>query len=204
MNSLVLVLDWESSGLRDEKSTDANFIEGPQGIQIGAIVVDPNNDWKEIDHFESNVRFIGKHKRIIYGSHDGLTWSEDAERIHGLTIKSLIHAPVPSTVGHNFVSWLSKYFDPDDSIMMAGHNPFSVDRYHTLQLLWFSGLSDSIKLHHMMLDTATLGYFVWGNGSSSHLFDVVLGANRKEHNALEDARLCNGILRKASKYITLL
>ena len=194
-----LVLDWETTGLREHRVPSMSYLEGTQGIEIGATLV-----WlpevEEISTFTSRVRFLGVHKGVQYGgdAYKHLTWSEDAERIHGIKPQDLAKEPRPSDVAEKFVSWVKTSAGIDDPhktpIMFCGHNPDG-DMYYTRQLLFFGGYENSLRFHHRMLDTFSLGYFVLGAKSSTELFERVSGVTRKIHTAMEDSMLTTQALR---------
>lgn len=198
-----LVLDWETSGLREHKVPSLTYLEGPQGIEIGATLV-----WlpevEQIATFTSRIRFVGSHKGIEYGScaYNELTWDENAEKIHGISIHDLLNEPSPLAVARQFVSWVKTNAGIDDPqktpVMFCGHNPDG-DMYYTRQLLFMGGEENGLRFHHRMLDTFSLGYFVLGTKSSDELFHRVSGVERKIHSAMEDSLLTTEALRTIYK-----
>lgn len=196
-----VVIDWETTGLRDPKSPSVNFLEGPQGIEIGATLV-YLPEVEIISEFSSRVRFLGSHKGIEYGPYAGLTWSEDAEKIHGIKPMDLAKEPLPLVVAEAFTTWIRTGGNIDDPqktpVMICGHNPGG-DEYFTRQLLFFGGEENGIRFHHRMIDSFSLGYFVLGVKSSDELFERVSGVQRKIHTAMEDSRLTTQALRTIYK-----
>lgn len=183
----VLVIDWETTGIRDDSAPFVNFLEGPQGIEIGAVVLDLNT-LTTGEEFNRHCRFLGTHKGIQYDQDrfSALTWSEKAETIHGMKIEALaVEAAHPNQVGREFAEYVRRNFG-DNRVMMAGHNPVG-DRYFTKQLLYIA--DQDIRFHHRMLDTFTGGYLLWGAESSDELFSIVSDIRRKNHSAIQDARL---------------
>ena len=197
--SLGVVVDWETTGLRNHKTPHLLYLEGPQGIEIGATLV-WLPDVEVIAEFSSRVRFLGVHAGISYGGprHEGLTWDADAERIHGIKVTDLMKEQHPSVVAEDFVNFVKNNGGIDDPhktpVMFCGHNPDG-DYHYTRQLLYLGGLENGLRFHHRMIDTFSLGYFVLGVKSSNELFERVSGIKREIHSALEDSRLTTAALR---------
>jgi hypothetical protein len=198
-----LVIDWETSGLLDHRVPYRAYLEGPQGIEIGATLV-YLPEFETIAEFSSRMRFLGTHKEISYGGHlhYDLTWDEDAERIHGMTPSDLLKEPWPSDVAASFVNFVKSNAQIDDPnkvpIMFCGHNPGG-DLYCTRQLLFLGGMENALRFHHRQIDSFSLGYFVYGTKSSNELFELTSGVKREIHSALEDSRLTTTALRTIYK-----
>lgn len=192
-----VVIDWETTGLRDPKAPSVNFIEGPQGIEIGATLI-YLPEVEVIAEFSSRVRYMGSHRGIEYGPYSGLTWSDDAEKIHGIKAMDLAKEPLPPVVAEKFVTFVKTNAGIDDPqktpVMICGHNPEG-DAYFTRQLLFFGGEENGIRFHHRMIDSFSLGYFVLGAKSSTELFERVSGVNRKIHSAMQDSMLTTEALK---------
>ena len=188
-----LVVDWETTGLLDQEVPWLNYLEGPQGIDIGAILVSLPR-FEPIAEFTSRVCFLGTANGISHGGprYEKLTWSLEAERIHGLSVSALKSEPAPSDVADRFVKFIKSNAGIDDPnkqpIMICGHNPTG-DAYCTRQLLYLGGMERKIRFHHRMLDSFSLGYLVYGTKSSDELFEHTSGIKREIHSAIEDARL---------------
>lgn len=191
--SFGLVIDWETSGLRPQETPWRNYLEGPQGIELGAVLVELP-DFTQIAEFVSRVRFIGTAHGISYGGpiHEGLTWSDEAQVVHGISVTDLLHEPTPNEVSERFVRFTldnAGISDPHKQpIMICGHNPAG-DAYYVRQLLFLGGHERNIRFHHRMLDSFTIGYMLLGTKSSNELFKTVSNVVRDKHSALEDARL---------------
>lgn len=193
----ILVIDWETTGLRDYDDPSPKFSKGPQGIQLGAVVCTPSNNWKIEGEFITNVKWLGCY-------YTNLFWSDQAYGVHGISKKELVDAPTPQQAGEDFIGFLGNHFDLTKSIRTGGHG-VEFDLYFTRQLLFFAGLlgKSSIRFKHQELDTRTLGYFLWGTSHSDILFSKVLNKpHRKAHNALEDAKLTVEIFAAAQEKLT--
>jgi hypothetical protein len=198
-----VVVDWETSGLREQKVPTMNYLEGPQGIELGATLV-----WlpevEVISTYSSRVRFLGVHNAVEYGgpAYNGITWNEDAERFHGIKIRDLINERMPSVVAAEFATWVKTNAGIDDPqktpVMFCGHNPEG-DMYYTRQLMFFGGIENAIRFHYRMIDSFSLGYFVLDVKSSNELFERVSGVTRKIHTALEDSMLTTQALKTIYK-----
>lgn len=179
----VLVIDWETSGLIRDSDSQRAYDSGPQGIEIGAVVVDAS-DWTMVGDFTSRVMF-----------EPGMFWDEAAEPIHGIRREDLMDAPSSTVVAERFDEFLNGWFDPAQPILMAGQNPAG-DRWFTHQLFHL-GHRRPRRFHTRMLDTFTLGFYVWGCTTGNELFDRVCGVIRQRHSAYEDATLSAAVLCEA-------
>jgi len=194
-----LIVDWETSGLLEDRVPTRTFLEGPQGIEIGAILV-RLPEFNPVAEFQSKVRFLGMDQGISYGGpiHQALTWSTDAERVHGVKIADTRNSPIPSHVADSLIEFIKTHTRYDDlntnRIMLCGHNP-SFDAYFTRQLLFLGGKERSIRMHHRMIDTFSLGYVMYGIKSSNELFKKISSTSREIHTAIADARLTLEALR---------
>lgn len=194
-----LVVDWETSGLPDDRVPMRTYLEGPQGVEIGAILVNLP-EFRPVAEYESRVRFLGTVDGITYGgpTHEALSWSADAERIHGISVSDTQMAPIPVRVAEDLVEFIKTNTGFGDlnkhRIMLCGHNP-SFDAYFTRQLLFLGGKERSVQFHHRMVDTFSLGYVTYGVTSSDDLFWKISRVNRKIHSAIKDARLTLQALR---------
>ena len=181
----ILVLDWETSGLPSETNLP-RYDCGPQGIELGAVVVD-SEKWTVLSDFSSRVRFLS-----------GMHWSETAERIHGISQTEASSAPSPQAVFGMFDSFLEEWFDRDIPILIAGQNP-AFDRWFTHQLFWLAGFKTTFpwRFHSRMLDTFSLGYLQWDATTGNDLYQRVCGVQRQRHSAHQDACLGATVICKA-------
>jgi DNA polymerase III epsilon subunit-like protein len=190
-----LVIDWETSGLPDQAVPWRTYLEGPQGIEIGAILV-RLPEFEPVDEFTSRVQFLGTAHGLARGLplYENLTWDVKAERVHGITPANLLDAPHPSIISEQLINWIKVNGATEQPLMLCGHNP-SFDQYYTRQLLFIGGKERQIRLHHRMVDSFTLGYLLYGSKSSDDLFRRISSVSRKIHSAIEDARLTLDALR---------
>jgi hypothetical protein len=178
-----LCIDWETSG--SEWGGDSS--KSHQGISFGAIVFDTET-FGVVEELSMNIIFDAVRYK----------WTADAEKIHGLSIEHLNQTGVTQEdAAAELASLILKYWGPDNKVMMLGHNA-EFDRRFTNQLLntieiEFSVEKETkfdswIQLHHVILDTASVGFVSFGLFKSDLLFDKIGFDDRGNHNALQDAR----------------
>lgn len=174
----ILGIDWETSG--SEFGGDSS--EKYQGIALGAIIVKFEN-YEIVDEFLTYIKFDPKK----------YNWSAKAESIHGLSREDLNEIGISQEeAAIDFVVFIMKYFGPNPTIMIFGHNA-DFDIAFTKQLLEPFGLM--FNLHHVNLDTASIGLSTSGVYSSEILFTDLGLPKRKEHNPLEDIKYTLEILK---------
>lgn len=200
-----IVIDWETSGLRPHETPWRAYLEGPQGIELGVVLVKLPH-FEPIAEFSSRVKFLGVHNGISYGGalYENLTWSDDAQKVHRISVNELTTAPMPSTVARDFINFVRTNTGITElmkhPLMICGHNP-SGDAYSLRQLLFLGGAEREIRFHHRMIDSFTAGYLTLGTKSSNELFERVSNVVRDGHNALQDAQLTLDALRSITEYL---
>lgn len=183
-----LVLDWEASGLPKEYG-DQQWDRGPQGIEIGAILIDDlMGECRGAWEFTTRVKFVQR-------DFPGLNWEPQAERIHGITVSDLQTAAMPETVCKNLNHFLSQSYPEGEPILLGGQNPM-FDRYFLIQLYRLAGLPTP-RLHGRMIDTFSLGLAIWGHQTGDELFEHATGTKRTLHNSLGDARCSHEVIKLA-------
>jgi len=177
-----LCCDWETTGAIFGGDSSTVY----QGIQIGAIVFH-TKDFSVVEKLKLNIKFDEtKYK-----------WSEEAEKIHGLSREFLEKTGVAQEeAAAEFLNLILKYWGPDSKVMFLGHNP-GFDIRFTNQLTMNVGIefgierqTDSdgwIQLHHVVLDTSAAGFITMGLFKSDLLFDAMGFEERGDHDALKDA-----------------
>lgn len=190
----LLATDTETTGLIP-KVPFQQYVEHSQIIQLGVVVTDYDTG-DAVDEFETKIRFEGTHDNIEYGRYPGLTWSNDAVNIHGMSISSLIHEPSFEQAAKSFHEFVREYF-PDHKgktrVPILAHNPY-FDAYHVNQLLFLGGGNDSILIDHRSIDTHTIGKVFYGVDYSDQLMERV-GMKRDKHHALVDATMCQRVYK---------
>ncbi len=177
-----LCIDWETSG----SSWGGDSSKDHQGISFGAIVF-KTADFSPVEKLYMKVKFKA----------DKYRWTEEAEKIHGLSIAHLEeHGVQQEEAAVALAELILKYWGPDSKVMFLGHNP-QFDLRFTNQLMQsidieFSvekqtELSSWIQVHHVVLDTSATGFITFGLFKSDLLFEKIGFEERTEHNALTDA-----------------
>jgi len=84
----------------------------------------------------------------------------------------------------SLLEFLLPYFKQKDAITIIGHNP----QFDSKCLdLWMEEIGINLRQSHRKLDTFSLGFGLFGAQTSDELFKLV-GVERAQHNALEDAQ----------------
>jgi len=178
-----ILLDWETSGSNFGGDSSVEH----QGIAFGGVVFDTTT-FEEVDSIYHALHFDDKKYK----------WSAEAEKIHGLSREYLAEHGVPREEGlASLLELILKYWAPGSKILFAGHN-VSFDNDFTSQLFRDFGLLDSLKFHHVVVDTSGIGFVLIGEYKSDAVFKILGGLDdRGAHNALEDARATLAVLRTA-------
>jgi DNA polymerase III epsilon subunit-like protein len=176
-----LCIDWETSGAAFGKDSSKLF----QGISFGAIVF-RTADFSPVEKLYRMVKF----------DETKWAWSDEAEKIHGLSREKLEAEGVNAAEAAGDLAELILRYFGNTKVMFLGHNP-EFDRRFTNQLLMNLNIEFSteritqseawIEVHHVMLDTSALGMITLGLFKSDLLFDRLGFAERGAHNALQDA-----------------
>ena len=173
-----LGLDTETSGF-----SLPNFASKHQMISYGAVIVD-NESLEIVDALYNEIKFDDT-KYI---------WDAGAEAIHGLSREHLSKNGLSSMdAACALAEFMLKYFGPDPSIMLIGHNP-KFEVAFMKQLL--EPLEIMPNLYDRMIDTSVLGFTAFNNTKSDFIFNKLGFEDRGTHNALEDLFLTVGAVKK--------
>ena len=178
------VVDTETSGL-SYNTLDPST--GFQIVSIGAIIVNANT-LEELDSIYLECQWNGES-----------SWSPGAEKVHGLSREYLEQNALPEAEFiATFAEWLYTYYPPDGdanqrSAKFAGQNIRSFDHYFIKNL--FTKYQLPLRTGSRFVDTSSLGYAVFGCYDSNELFRLIGHDDRKEHNALDDARMSLDVIR---------
>lgn len=177
-----LCIDWETSGALWGGDSSKDH----QGLAIGAVVFN-TSDFSVVEKLYLEIKFDGSR----------YTWTESAEKIHGMSREYLEQNGVTQEEAAAAIAELIlKYWGPSTSVMFLGHNP-GFDIRFTAQLLATIGIEFSverntdmsgwIQVHHVVLDTSATGFITLGLFKSDLLFEKIGFEERGAHNALTDA-----------------
>lgn len=206
-------LDWETSG--SEWGGDSS--KEHQGVSFGAVIFDT----KTFDEVDSIYR------EIIFDPNNGLKWQglpykwdQSAERIHGLSREYLLQNGITQEeAATDLLGLIMEYCGsgilntPEnknnyENLLFLGHNSGFDVRFTNQLLVSALGAENfenvyeqhALKYANTLLDTSGIGYIMFGLHRSDDIFDFLGLPERKEHNALEDAR----ITLKAAKTMRML
>lgn len=174
-----LCIDWETSGATWGGDSSIDY----QGLSIGAVIFDTTT-FEVVHTFYREIKFDpSKYK-----------WTEEAAKIHGMSIEYLEQNGVTQEeAAVDFASMLMEYFDVQKPIMVLGHNR-EFDIAFTKQLLEQFGIM--FKIHHVNLDTSGIGFVTMGLYKSNLLFSALGFDDRGAHNSLEDALITVGVCQR--------
>jgi DNA polymerase III epsilon subunit-like protein len=184
-----LCIDWETSGADFGKDSSVDH----QGIAFGAIVFDLTT-LQEVESLYREIKFDDtKYK-----------WTEQAEKIHGLSREHLAeHGVDRETALADLIEMMIKYWppgffatagnEPDSKILLAGHNK-GFDMDFTAQL--FRDNDMEIVFHHVGMDSTMIAFAVSGEYKSDIVFEIFAGVIKRErHDALQDSRAALTVMR---------
>jgi hypothetical protein len=184
-NSNTLFIDVETSGYSRLNMLDRSDGYKYQIVSIGAIVAS-STTWKPIDTFYVEMQW-----------NKTSAWDFGAQNVHHLTREHLEEHGVPEEDGlAMFCEFLLKHYDTSKAITLGGHNVATFDRHFLLNL--FKKYDMTLELSGRGIDTHTIGKVLYGTKDSNELFELI-GVERAEHNALEDAQLALKIIRQTHK-----
>lgn len=177
-----ICIDWETSGATWGGDSTKDY----QGVSFGAVVFDTAT-FTPVESLYREIKFKA----------DKYQWSDDAQNIHGLSREYLEENGVTQEdAAVALLELILKHFGPDPLVMMLGHNT-EFDRRFTNQLLNSIEFEFSverlipeftqIKMHHVVLDTSSLGFITMGLYKSDLLFKKIGFEDRGIHNAQQDA-----------------
>lgn len=173
----LLALDAETSGLaynQDDPSYNSQTGEYFQAVSWGLIVVNAET-LLPIEELYLKIKWDGKS-----------VWSPQAEKIHGLSKQHLEETGVSRSEAVEAIgNLILNHWGPTSPVHILGHNP-SFDLAFLKRDLRSEGLE--IRFGNKMIDTNSVGFVVYSTHNSDDLFEMVGIEQRKDHNALDDAR----------------
>lgn len=115
-------------------------------------------------------------------------YGKRAEEVHGLSIEHLEeHGLTEEEAVIKIGSMILKYWGPDASIRLLGHNVATFDMCFLRDLFRRHGVE--LKFGNRQIDTSSAGFINFESYTSDHLFDVCGLDARNTHNALDDAKM---------------
>lgn len=186
----ILILDCETSGMFFGTSNPA--VSGNkryEAISWGFIVAD-GTTLDMLDHLYVEITPSNQ-----------CMWSDKAEAVHGLSRAYLAeNGKHRDDAICDIAEFIFKHFDPSDSIVLAGQNAGSFDKYFLLEIFDAYGLQ--LKLSHRTVDTFSVGYTTFGFTDSDQLFNAFqCRIPGQPHNALTDAAAVLKVLQTVRRLI---
>ena len=178
---LALCIDWETSGSTWGGDSSIDY----QGLSFGAAVV-RLADYEVLDTLYAEIKFDDTKYQ----------WADTAEKIHGLSREYLAkNGMTQEAAAELLLNFIVEHFGTT-KIVFIGHN-MEFDVRFTAQLLATVGFAfgkeripgderPRVGLHHVCIDTASVGLALTQIFKSDILFGLFAGADRGAHNALED------------------
>lgn len=184
----VLFMDAETSGLAFnsvDPSHDPETGDTYQSVSWGFVVADAKT-LKPIDKLYVEIRWNGESQ-----------WNERAEQVHGLSKEYLRENGLSEEeAACEIATFVLNHFDPDRPVCCGGHNVATFDVFFLRRLL---GKFDIMfKTGNRFIDTNSVGFACYETYNSDDLFDLI-GVNRDQHNALEDALASLNVVYKTRK-----
>jgi len=168
----IIVLDVETTGIYPQLDSI---------VSLGAVFLD-GDTLEQTNSYYSLVRPVA-------------IMTDEAQRIHGLTLEQLYNAPTAFSVMNEFY----RLIPLEEKPIIAGHN-VSFDVSFLKLAVSNAGLCWAFDYH--TIDTWTLAYVLLGSQLKNKritldtICDYFCISRAKEHNALEDARITAEILRR--------
>lgn len=186
MGEFLLCLDTETTG-SSFKSYEETFSRY-QAISFGAVIArcDTLEPVKEL-YFE--LKYDPKY-----------AWSEEAEKIHGLSREHLEQNGITAEEGAvELANFLMDVFGVS-KVPFLGHNPH-FDIHAMRQLLEPFGIMP--ELYHVVMDTSAGGFLAINKTKSNDIFNIFLGGRQDTHNALDDAKMTLATARAMRQVFTI-
>lgn len=168
-----LCLDWETSGA-NWGYTPAQQAKDFQGITFGAVIYDTKT-LLPVETLYREMKF----------DHNKYQWTSGAEAVHGKSMAYLgSHGVDRLDAALDLIEMTMKYFS-NTPVPFMGHNR-DFDMAFTKQLFVDTGVPE-FSYHHTNIDSSGIAFTLLNIYKSNDVFDFLGLAERKEHNALEDA-----------------
>jgi len=173
-----LLIDFETSGSDVTNKNHQQY----QGISLGALIVNMEK-FEVVDDYYVEIKFNASK----------YLWSEEAEKVHGLT-KDYLEANGVSqqeALG-GLLEVIMRWIGFTDKLFIMGYN-IDFDKGFMQQL--FDDCEVPINFHHIMIDPAPMAYFFVQEYRSDKVFELFSSMTREVHNALEDCYICFDALK---------
>lgn len=176
----VLAMDCETTGLAFNSDDPS---DGNQAVSWGLIVADAHT-LKPIEQLYVEIKWNDECKAARKADPKFGTY---AEKIHGLTYDYLEkNGMSEEDAVIDIASLILKYW-ADGNIRCLGHNVATFDMWFLKRLMRSHEIE--LKFGSRHVDTSGAGFINFETYNSDQLFEMVGFESRKDHNALDDARM---------------
>lgn len=197
----IIAADCETTGMcfnSDSPVFNPKTNERHQAVSWGFVIADTDT-LKPIDELYLEIKW---NQHSIAAKKRGKSFGVKAESIHGLTYEYLKENGVSEEDAVVQIGELIlKYFKPDRSLNLLGHNVISFDLWFLRDL--FQRYNIPFKFSHRHVDTNSLGFGTFNTYTSDQLFENCGFSARDAHNALEDAKMSLASARVIRKIFSL-
>ena len=186
----ILAMDCETSGINwdaGKSHTLATVATGQQAVSWGMVVAD-TKDYLPIAELYVEIKWNGKSN-----------WDVKAERVHGMSKEYLEeHGLSEEDALYDILEFIMEHFPRNKPIYCLGHNVASFD-IPFLKDLMFRHDIKGLKFGHRHFDSFALSMGTVKEFDSPTLFKRVGLPDRKDHNALEDAKYSLEVYRRLNR-----
>lgn len=190
----VLAADCETTGLcfnSDNPAYNPKTGERHQAVSWGLVVADAHT-LKPIEELYLEIKW---NDHSLDAREADSTFGRKAESIHGLSLEHLENNGVDEQDAVIQIGELILKYWGDQNIRMLGHNVATFD-LHFLRTM-FREYNIELKFGNRHVDTSSVGFVCFETYTSDQLFEECGFEQRKDHNALVDAKYALGAARIA-------
>jgi len=188
--SHVLALDCETTGLCFKSDTPVRkthpdgSVEEHQAVSWGFIVADAAT-LKPVEELYVEIKW---NETCIDQRIKDRKFGTRAEEVHGLTLEYLEENGLDEEDAViKIANMILKYWGPDVSIRLLGHNVATFDMLFLRDLFRRHGVE--LKFGNRQIDTSSAGFINFQSYTSDQLFDAAGLEDRGTHNALDDTKM---------------
>lgn len=183
----ILAMDCETTGLcfrTDNPTHNPKTGERHQAVSWGVIVTDAKT-LKPVDELYLEIKW---NEHSIRQRANNPQFGKKAEEIHGLSYSHLEQYGVDEEEAVLALGALIlKYWGPENPVSCLGHNVHLFDLMFMRDMFARHGVD--FKSGNRHYDTNSAGFLTFGSFNSDELFEAVGFEKRKDHNALDDAKM---------------
>lgn len=188
----VLAVDCETTGLcfnSDSPTYNPKTGEKHQAVSWGIIVADAHT-LKPIEELYVEIKW---NDDSLDACEVDPKFGTYAEKIHGLSIEHLEENGVTEEDAVLQIGELILKYWADGNIRLLGHNVATFDLHFLREMFRRHGIE--LKFGSRHVDTSGCGFICFETYNSDQLFEECGYEARKDHNALDDAKMSLGAAR---------